>query len=382
MASFNRSARASWPILAVVIVVAAGVWGLYAWKYAAPAGLTRTATSDSPTPDSDSAGEHLTTLRATRPTAAPALPGGGETSEPDHTAGGLSSSVSVNAPSTLQGEEIEITLAKNASRATPVQPLTPAPAGTSAPQSEIAERVQSGKSLQARGDLIAARSAFSSALDRGLPETQENGLRGELSRISNALLFSRATNTADPLTAIQTIAAGDTIHVIAKQNHITEELMATINGVTEPNRLAVGQRLKVIRGPFRAVIYKSRHRMDIYLGEIFVRSFRVGLGTNGGTPTGSWVVLNKLSNPDWTDPRNGRHYLADDPDNPIGERWIGLTGIAGKAVGKQGFGIHGTIDPKSIGDNLSMGCVRLTADDVKFVYDLLVERDSQVEIRP
>ncbi len=380
MPRFIKSARASWPVLAAVIVVAAGVWGLYAWKYAAPESLFGTP---SPTAEALPTGEHLTSLRATRST------GAADSLEPQ-AAGELTTSVNANAPRSLDAEGVEMTLLKtNATKtATPVQSASSGqPAARPSPQPSpwkgeaVAAQVKNGKAYLAKGDLLAARVAFSAALDRGLPFGEESELRSELERISNALLFSRATNTNDPLTSVRTIAAGDSIHVIARQNRITDELMMSINGVSEPNKIAVGQRLKVIQGPFRAVISKSQHRMDVYLGEVFVRSFRVGLGTNGGTPTGSWIVRNKLANPDWTDPRNGRHYLADDPDNPIGEQWIGLEGIAGEAVGKQGFGIHGTIDPKSIGENMSMGCVRLTPDDIKMVYELLVERYSQVEIR-
>lgn len=373
MPQSNKSARASWPILAAVIVVTAGVWGLYAWKYASPAG------TPSPTAEAGPPEDHLTALRATRPIAA------NDSLEP-RAAGELTTSVNANAPRTLDAEGVEMTLLKKNAKIS----ASPAPAQAAANSSHqlapptasaLAAQVKNGRAYLAKGDLLAARAAFSAAIDRGLSWPEESDLRTELERISNALLFSRATNTNDPLTSVRTIAAGDSIHAIARQNRITDELIMSINGVTEPNKIAVGRRLKVIQGPFRAVISKSRHRMDVYLGEVFVRSFRVGLGTNGGTPTGSWIVRNKLDNPDWTDPRNGRHYLADDPDNPIGERWIGLEGIAGEAVGKQGFGIHGTIDPKSIGENLSMGCVRLTPDDIQMVYELLVERYSGVEIR-
>src|SRR5262249_27388896 len=144
-----------------------------------------------------------------------------------------------------------------------------------------------------------------------------------------------------------------------------DELLGRINGVSEPNRLQVGQRVKVIRGPFSAVISKTAHRMDIYLGNIYVRSFIVGLGQNGSTPTGAWTINSKLKNPSWTDPVSSKHFLADDPDNPIGERWIGLSGVEGDAVGKLGFGIHGTIDPGSIGQDKSMGCIRMSATDVE-----------------
>ena len=72
---------------------------------------------------------------------------------------------------------------------------------------------------------------------------------------------------------------------------------------------------------------------------------------------------------------------ADDPKNPLGERWIGLTGIDGHAVGKQSYGIHGTIRPESIGKQESMGCIRLTNDDVAKVFELLVGGKSTVTVR-
>jgi lipoprotein-anchoring transpeptidase ErfK/SrfK len=73
---------------------------------------------------------------------------------------------------------------------------------------------------------------------------------------------------------------------------------------------------------------------------------------------------------------------ADDPTNPLGERWIPLEGIEGEAVGQQSYGIHGTIEADSIGRNRSMGCIRLTNADVEVLYDLLVESKSMVRIVP
>jgi lipoprotein-anchoring transpeptidase ErfK/SrfK len=242
-------------------------------------------------------------------------------------------------------------------------------------------RLEEGKVALARGDFIEGRRLLSQALVAGLTPADQEVARAELTRLSQALLFSRATNTNDPLTSVHTIGPGDTLHGLAARQKVTEELLASINKVAEANHLRVGQRIKLINGPFRAVIEKANHRMDVYLGDIFVRSLPVGLGADGYTPTGEWIVNNKLRNPDWRDPVTNRHYLADDPDNPIGERWIGLSGISGNAVGKTGFGIHGTIDLTSIGGDKSMGCVRLKPDDVNLVYDLLVLNDSHVIIR-
>ena len=40
-----------------------------------------------------------------------------------------------------------------------------------------------------------------------------------------------------------------------------------------------------------------------------------------------YVANKKLINPPWVNPRTQAFFAADNPDNPIGERWIGLEGI-------------------------------------------------------
>ena len=89
----------------------------------------------------------------------------------------------------------------------------------------------------------------------------------------------------------------------------------------------------------------------------------------------------KLINPYWVNPRTGERFEADDPLNPIGERWIGIRGVGDSALLK-GYGLHGTIDPASLAGQMSMGCVRLDSDDVALLYELLEERVSRVVIRP
>ncbi|CAN0592015.1 unnamed protein product, partial [Laminaria digitata] len=59
--------------------------------------------------------------------------------------------------------------------------------------------------------------------------------------------------------------------------------------------------------------------------------------------------------------------------------WIGLTGV-GQYSDLESYGIHGTIDPDSIGSDESMGCVRLAKGDIDVVYELLAEHISRVLI--
>lgn len=364
MNSSGHSRRTSLYVGGAAVLLAAAVWGTYAWKFAArgPAG-DLPAVADASQESSEASPEH--------PAGTPAGDGG----KPDDTRERVSpgaetqdtfaASVRANAPPSREAG-VQITLSEKKSAA----------------PSALANRLEMGRSALARGEYVTAREILSGLLGQGLAAADEAAVRQELGQLADAMLFSRATNTGDPLTGSQTVGSGDTLHGIARRQKISEELLAAINQVSDPTKLFVGRRLKTLRGPFHAVINKSQHRMDVLLGDAYVKSFPVGLGTNGGTPTGTWIVNSKLANPDWTDPTNGRHYLADDPENPIGERWIGLYGVEGEAVGKTGFGIHGTIDPASIGQNMSMGCIRLSAKDVEQVYDLLVLNESRVVVRP
>ncbi|RME39135.1 MAG: L,D-transpeptidase, partial [Planctomycetota bacterium] len=43
-------------------------------------------------------------------------------------------------------------------------------------------------------------------------------------------------------------------------------------------------------------------------------------------------------------------------------------------------GIHGTIEPDSIGRSVSLGCIRMHNEDVEEVYKYLVERHSTVVV--
>ena len=174
--------------------------------------------------------------------------------------------------------------------------------------------------------------------------------------------------------------ASHRVVAIAKRYKITADFLARINHIADKNRIRAGQDLKVVHGPFHVQIRKHSLDMDVYLQDTLVRRYTVGLGEDGSTPTGEWVVKNKLVNPSYYPPRGGRIVAADDPENPLGERWLGLEGIAGEAIGQERYGIHGTNDPATVGHNMSLGCVRMHNRDVEILYELLVERHSTVQI--
>ncbi|PYU10291.1 MAG: hypothetical protein DMG29_17725, partial [Acidobacteria bacterium] len=48
---------------------------------------------------------------------------------------------------------------------------------------------------------------------------------------------------------------------------------------------------------------------------------------------------------------------------PLGTRWLGL--------GQRGYGIHGTNEPRSIGRNVSHGCIRMRNRDIEELFEMV-----------
>ncbi|NIK77338.1 hypothetical protein FHS15_002474 [Paenibacillus castaneae] len=102
--------------------------------------------------------------------------------------------------------------------------------------------------------------------------------------------------------------------------------------------------------PLEIVVDKATYSLAVVQGNIIVRSFKVGLGGDE-TPEGSFYISEKVKNP------NGR----DD----------GIFGSRGMTLSNTLYAIHGTDDPRSIGKDESLGCVRMKKDDVEELFDIV-----------
>jgi len=274
-----------------------------------------------------------------------------------------------------------------ASLATPPAPANPVVEAPTTqpvpPQSNAGAREDYLNGLKAleNKELVKARQLLSDAVKKGLAPSEAIEARQRLRGLADTMIFSPARTPGDLLVGAYVVKPGDTLRIIARAHKISENLLAEVNKIKDKHFVRLNQTLKVINGPFHAVVDKSDHEMYIYLNGTYICDMRVALGSNGSTPTGKWIVRDQLENPSWADPRTGKRWRADDPDNPIGEYWIGLEGGEGDAVGQVGFGVHGTNDESSIGQDVSMGCVRLGAKDIALVYKLLLPKLSTVTIQ-
>jgi lipoprotein-anchoring transpeptidase ErfK/SrfK len=183
---------------------------------------------------------------------------------------------------------------------------------------------------------------------------------------AQAIYFSPEPHFLEPYE----IQSGDFLQRIAPKYGINWEYLAALNRI-DPRKVRAGQKLKVIKGPFSVFVDLSDFELTVHCHGFFVKRYQIGTGRNSSTPVGKFAVLERIPTPQYTDP-NGRVIEGGHPTNPLGTHWIDLG---------DSYGIHGTIEPGSIGKAESAGCVRMRNEDVVEVYNFLV-KGSEVVIRP
>lgn len=110
--------------------------------------------------------------------------------------------------------------------------------------------------------------------------------------------------------------------------------------------------------PMVVKAHKASGTMEVWSGGKRLRSYPMGIGANNLTPEGTFTV----------DYRSAlAENLPDGTPNPFGTRWLRLS--VGAEAGA--FGIHGSDDPGSVLEPLSLGCLRLRRGDLEDFYRLV-----------
>ncbi len=206
--------------------------------------------------------------------------------------------------------------------------------------------------LEKKQDLVKLKDVYAQILEK-FP-TSPNSLKAQEAAESNniRLLFSGAP-TDDSF--FYEVKKGDTLTGIARKFGTTVELIKRSNGM-KSGMLNIGRKLKVTKLKFSIVVDKSQNILTLKADGNVIKTYRVSTGKNSCTPVGSFKVINRIIDPPWYK-REGVVIKPGDPKNELGSRWLGIS--------KPSYGIHGTIEPQSIGKSVTEGCVRLRNEDVE-----------------
>ncbi len=182
-------------------------------------------------------------------------------------------------------------------------------------------------------------------------------IQEKIYKVNIDMLFS---SYKDKCSKIYTVKPGDALSRIARNFNTTVGLIKKANDLPS-DRIIPGQRLKVNTCEFSIVVDKSQNRLFLRRGGEIFKAYTVSTGTDGSTPEGSFKIVNKLVDPTWY--RAGAIVLPDDPENILGSRWMGFD--------LAGYGIHGTTEPEALGQQVTLGCVRMANDEVEELYDIV-----------
>ncbi|MBI0575813.1 L,D-transpeptidase family protein [Neobacillus cucumis] len=149
---------------------------------------------------------------------------------------------------------------------------------------------------------------------------------------------------------IHIVKRGETLSSISADYRVNlHQLYAANPGI---GHLQVGQKVQIpglpdpYTIPYSIDVSVGKRRLALYHNGKLAKIFPIAVGkmlTN--TPTGEFVIVNRQMN----------------PGGPFGVLWLSLS--------KQGYGIHGTNNPSSIGKAVSHGCVRMYNRDVLQLAD-------------
>ena len=241
----------------------------------------------------------------------------------------------------------------------------PPPAETPAIDPELARRLKTIDGYLEADDVLRAHRDLSTIY--WSKPGWRSAILQRIEKTANLIYFDPRLHFVEPYI----VNPNDQFAQVAKRYNVPWQYLAKLNGVSDPRTLRPGKKLKVIQGPFSAIVEASSFLLTVHAYGYFVRAYPIGIGKDSATPLGKFVVLNRVVKPQYTDPQ-GRVIDGDDPQNPLGPRWLDLG---------NSYGIHGTIDPSSIGKAESRGCIRMRNEDVKEVFDMLGV-GSEVTIRP
>ncbi len=182
------------------------------------------------------------------------------------------------------------------------------------------------------------------------------------SRLGTLNMEALMSPVKDEFSTVHVVKSGENLDRIARRYGNTVEYLQKANRKKD-SLLLPGDRLKVLTKKFRIVVTVDSNTLDLFLGEKFVKGYRVGTGKFESTPLGEFKIVNRQVDPVWFS-RDGV-YPPGHEKNILGTRWLGINEV--------GYGIHGTTLPETIGQHSSAGCIRMLNREVEEIYDLVPE---------
>lgn len=230
--------------------------------------------------------------------------------------------------------------------------------GTLSKTQSVQGLLEQAQDLEQKADHIGLKAVYQKLIN-DFPNHKDIAVwQKKLDEVNLKIIFSPIA--APGLSQEYEIQPQDNLTKIAKQFNTTVELLMRSNGLSS-DKINPGRKIKVWTGKFNVLVDKSQNILILKLNDEMMKTYAVATGLNNSTPAGAFKIVNKLPNPTWY--KAGAVVNSGSPENILGTRWLGFD--------SDGYGIHGTTEPESIGKQATAGCVRMLNPDVEELYSLL-----------
>jgi LysM repeat protein len=261
----------------------------------------------------------------------------------------------------------------------PVVAAPPAETAAPADMTSVASGAQAQSSL-----LSTTRLAVQAALDRGelsqallllsdwygdpsLSPAETLEVNVLLSQLAGSVIYSTQHRLEPPYM----VQAGEQLSDIAQKCNVPWQLLAKINGLSGPEQIQPGQQLKVVRGPFSALIDLSERRMTLMLDRRYAGQFPLEVDPTISVEEGAWTINQKLLTPGGVSPMSFSSASSD-------QKSLMMTNASGGA--SQIVILRGANTSTPAATDPAGRVIRLKTKDVDDVYDIL-SLGSPVTIR-
>lgn len=177
---------------------------------------------------------------------------------------------------------------------------------------------------------------------------------------------------------VHKVSAGEDLASIALKYSLAVDHLAFANGLPiasldlVPGSELIIPTMRILPSdpPANGIVVNLPERiLYLFKNGAFVKHYPVSIGDESfekgrfQTPTGSFHIIEKIANPTWFPPawNKDQKPVPPGPNNPLGERWIGLS--------LPRVGIHGTADPLNVGNSVTHGCMRTHNETLKELFN-------------
>ncbi|UCD15151.1 MAG: L,D-transpeptidase family protein [Candidatus Omnitrophota bacterium] len=225
--------------------------------------------------------------------------------------------------------------------------------------------VEAAEEAFLKGDFLEAKKLYKDAMNQISNLAKLDIVKRRLEDINMKIIFSALVDEGSVKYVVQ---PNDALVKIARKFNTTVDLIKRANNL-ESDVIIPGQVLKVNADKFAIAIDKSQNMLFLKRRGEIIKKYPVATGKDNSSPVGSFKIINRLVNPTWF--KTGAIISPDSPENILGSRWMGFD--------MKGYGIHGTTEPDAIGEQVTLGCIRMKNTDIEELF-AIIPTGTEVDI--